>query len=115
MIQLIQPIIATIIGGFIVIFTQQWSERRKDKRNLNIRFQEEYVVNGIDRIIERLRGLVFSYQFLLNHIGNEEVKPKEKISKVLKEPISPQFVNALGQLQMILPKDIQYDLAICQI
>ena len=108
----LQTIVGAIIGGLAVILTQYWSERRKDKRNLNIWFQEEYVVNGIDMITERLRGLVFSYKFLLNHFDNNEVKPKEKVSKVLKEPISPQFVNAIGKLQMILPKDFQYDLAI---
>jgi len=109
---LLQPLFGVIIGGIIVILTQDRAERRKDKRNLNTWFQEEYVVNGIDMVMVRLRGLAFSYRFLLKHFDSNEVKPKEKVSNVLKEPISSQFGHAIGKLQMILPKDFHYDLAI---
>ncbi len=105
----LQTLFGAIIGGIIVILTQHRSERRKEKRELNTWFQEEYVVTGIEMVIMRLRGIVFSYRFLLKHYDNNDVKPKEKVSNVLKESISSQFVNAMGKLQMVLPEDFKYD------
>ena len=109
---LLGPLLGTIIGGIIVLYTQYRLARHKEKNEVNLWFEEEYIVTGIDLIIANLNKLIYSYYFLLKYWDDEEVKAKEKVSHLLKEKTFLELINALSKLQLLFSEDLLYERSI---
>lgn len=83
--QLVQTFFGTIFGGFIVIFTNWWTERGERRKTTQERNEQTYIIEGIDPLAEYYQRLSLS---LFNKSNKniisivEKDVPVEAINKV---------------------------------
>lgn len=100
--KIVVPFLAVVVASFIP-WIIQWRKNKKECQDKIQKWYENvYIKLGIDVLISKLNNLYYAYEFLYRHFGDEVVKPKEKVSDILKEKITTDFTTALYNVSELL-------------
>jgi hypothetical protein len=109
--QLIQTLVATVVGGLIVIATNWISARGKRRQDIQEWYEQTYIIEGIDPLVEYYQKLSFSLIDKLEgytlHVVQKDI-PVDALSKVrilLKNDPAPLNIILLGHALLANPVD----------
>jgi hypothetical protein len=106
--QIAVPFLAVLLAALVPWIIQWQKDKKESQVEIQKWYENLYVELGINVLISKLNGLYYAYEFLHKHFGDEIVKPKEKVSDILKDKITTDFTNALYNVSELLGDQYLY-------